>query len=351
MDIRERKVSFDLLKVLACLSVIIIHVCAYILNKYSVETINYKLANTYACLAHWAVGVFVMISGMFLLTKPITLKKLYKHYVLRIGVIYLFVSLFYKISRFYMDGGHSISISNLFGMFIRSLAGVSELHLWYLYMLIPLYMLYPILYKIVKKFTRKELKYTLIVLFILSSIPFSINEILGLLRVDFRISIELKLSIYIFYFLSGYYLYKYNLSKIKSIILISLIPISSFLTVYLSNLRAMQIKYFSLSFINYESVNIVVLTLGIFYLFKYIQERIEFSEISSKAICTLSSCTFGIYLFHMLVMDMIYNTGIIKFAFLRNVIIIPIYSLAIFIICFIIIYTVKLLCKVIKKKT
>lgn len=351
MDIEKRKVSFDLLKVLACISVIIIHMCAYVLNNQGVDTINYKLANSYAAVAHWAVGVFVMITGMFLLNKKeeIPLKRLLTHYALRMGLIYLITALLYKISYFYINGGHDLTISTLFGMFIRSLTGSSHLHLWYLYMLVPLYLLYPLLYKLVKNSTRKELKYTLVVIFILSSLLFSINELLGLLRVDFRVSLELKLSIYIFYFLAGYYLYKYKLSKIKSIILLSLIPVSSILTIFLSITRAMQIKGFSLNFINYESANIVLLTLGVFYLFVLIDKRIKFNETSSDIICTLSKETLGIYLIHMLVMDIIYKFNYVNFNLFKNVLMIPIYSIFIFLICFVITYTVKLVCKVIKK--
>ena len=162
-------------------------------------------------------------------------------------------------------------------------------------------------------------------------------------------SLEIKLSVYIFYFLAGYYLYKYKLSKIKTIILLSLIPVSSILTIFLTLTRAMQIKAFSLNFINYESVNIVTLTLGVFYLFVLINEKVKFSEVSSAIICTLSKETLGIYLIHMLVMDILYKYNYVNFKLFRNVLLIPIYSIIIFLICFVITYIVKFPCKVIKK--
>ena len=350
MNIKNRQVGFDLLKVISCISVIIIHMGAYVLNNTSVDTFNYKLANSYAGVVHFCVGVFVMITGAFLLTrKEISKEKLFKHYILRIGLIYIITSMIYKIFYYNLGNLRGISLDIILGMFLRTITGTSHLHLWYLYMLLGLYLLYPVIYKLVTRFTRKELKYTLIILLFLSSILFSINEILGLLRVDFRISIELKISIYVFYLIAGFYLYKYNLSKKKSIILISLIPISSIFTVVLSNMRAMQINSFSLNFINYESINIVLSTLGMFYLFKLINRRVNFSEIMSKIICVLSKETLGIYLIHLLVMDYIYKKGVINFSNVNNVILIPVYSIIIFIICFLMVYAVDYLRKVIKK--
>lgn len=350
MNIKSRQIGFDLLKIISCISVIIIHMSAYVLNTISVDTLQYKIASSYAGVVHFSVGVFVMITGAFLLSRDeMSKKKIFKHYILKVGLIYIITSMIYKI--FYYNGGdlNNLSINIIFGMFIRTLAGSSHLHLWYLYMLLGLYLIYPLIYKLVRKSNKEELKYTLIVLLFLSSILFSINELLGLLKLDFRISTELKLSIYIFYFIAGFYLYKYNLSKRKSILLISLIPISSIFTIILSNIRALQIKAFSLNFINYESINIVLSALGMFYLFKLINKKIKFSENISKIVYFLSKETLGIYLIHLLVMDYIYKKNIINFNLIGNVLLIPIYSIVVFSICFIIVYFVKYLCKVVKK--
>ena len=57
----------DLLRVFACLAVIVVHVSGGWLESLPAGTADWNLLNAWDCLAHWCVPVFVMCSGMFLL--------------------------------------------------------------------------------------------------------------------------------------------------------------------------------------------------------------------------------------------------------------------------------------------
>ena len=167
--IKKRVVAFDLLKVFSCIAVILIHLSAIILDNRGVHTIYFKTANIYASIAHFAVPVFIMISGAFLLSKnkELSIKEVYKKYVFRIGIIYILMGIFYKIFNFYIDGMHNLTLVNIFNMFLQVLFGNCEVFLWYLYMMIGIYMLYPIIYKLVKTLNRKNLRYLLFYLYYL----------------------------------------------------------------------------------------------------------------------------------------------------------------------------------------
>ena len=122
MNVKNRQIGFDLLKIISCISVIIIHMCAYVLNNTSVNMFNYQLSNSYAGVVHFSVGVFVMITGAFLLSRnELTKEKLFKHYILKVGLIYIITSMIYKI--FYYNSGSldGLSLNIIFGMFIRTI--------------------------------------------------------------------------------------------------------------------------------------------------------------------------------------------------------------------------------------
>ena len=347
--IKKRVVAFDLLKVFSCIAVILIHLSAIILDNRGVHTIYFKTANIYASIAHFAVPVFIMISGAFLLSKnkELSIKEVYKKYFFRIGIIYILMGIFYKIFNFYIDGMHNLTLVNIFNMFLQVLFGNCEIFLWYLYMMIGIYMLYPIIYKI-KVLDRKYFRYLLIVLFILSCFTWSFNEFSSFFGMNVRFYNQFNFSIYIFYFLLGYYLYNYKLSRMVEIIFIMLIPVMSFLTVYLSNAYCLKLRTFNLNFVNYYSINIVILSIGIFCLFKVIMRKVKFGNNSTKIINVLSSATLPIYLWHMLVIDLIKKYNFIHFTKFINVVLLPVYSLFIFIFWLFFYFFVKMVCKVFK---
>lgn len=211
-------------------------------------------------------------------------------------------------------------------------------------------MIYPIIYKIIKNSTKKQIEYILIVLFILSSVVYSINEYFYLFKLNYKIYNNLDISIYIFYFIAGYYLYKFKLSKLTTNLLIILTLLTLIITPVLSIISSYSFNKFTLLFVEYKSVNIVILSIGIFLLFKKISDKVNFSYCFSKIIFILSNMSFGIYLIHMLVIDIFNALDIISLKNTISSLLIPIYSLIVFTISFCFLFFVKILCKVLKKE-
>lgn len=72
----------DLLRILASIAVVIIHICSskwYAINS---NTNEWSILNIYDSLSRWAVPVFVMISGAIFLSSDYSIEKLYKKIVL-----------------------------------------------------------------------------------------------------------------------------------------------------------------------------------------------------------------------------------------------------------------------------
>ena len=101
----------------------------------------------------------------------------------------------------------------------------TTVHLWFMYALIPLYLISPILKTLVDTMSSKLFKYCLVLWFVFSSVfPTLAALVPGTVRPLFVLSKEFSLNFingYIGYFLLGYYLLNYN--KKISIKLLSLI--------------------------------------------------------------------------------------------------------------------------------
>lgn len=352
MNTNKRIVAFDLLKIIACLAVIIIHISAYPLTNNSIHSPKFIIATIFTSISRWSVPMFVMITGTFLLSKkePIPIKILYKKYILKTFIIYLLFGVFYKFCYLYLDGLNYISVSYAFTMIIDILIGNAHIHLWYLYMIIGLYMIYPILHKLVSNANKRQIEYALIIIFLSSSVAYSVNEIFNLCQTSYKIYHNLNISIYIFYFILGYYLYNFQISKKTSKILIALIPIMLVATITLSMISSVISNRFTLLFVEYQSVNVVILSISVFYLFKIISNKIKFNNNICRVITFCSDKIILVYLLHMLIIDILAYIKIIHFTTILEVILIPMYAVLIFIICIIIIIFVKALCKVFQKE-
>lgn len=95
----KRDISMDVLRILAALSVILLHVSAIYLEKTSVNSIQWSVANILDSSTRWCVPVFVMLSGAFLLQKDISLKYLYKVKISHLFILLVGWNAFYNIFR------------------------------------------------------------------------------------------------------------------------------------------------------------------------------------------------------------------------------------------------------------
>jgi len=129
----ERNISLDLLRILACLGVIVIHTAGSPICHNMVEqgTLWYNECLIMGAFVRWSVPVFAMLTGFFLLDsrKELPIKKLLTKYVLRIAVALVVWSAFYAITL------HKPLLP----------FGSQEGHFWYLGMVIGLYLSLPIL--------------------------------------------------------------------------------------------------------------------------------------------------------------------------------------------------------------
>ena len=131
----KRENNFDLLRIIATMAVIIIHVGSYF-------KVVYLSGFGEFCDIFFKFGVplFLMLSGAFILRKRIEPSVFYKKAINKLGIPLVIVSIIYLIPQI-------IHQYNLIGLNIyifkepleALLKGEPSFHLWYMYMLIGLY--------------------------------------------------------------------------------------------------------------------------------------------------------------------------------------------------------------------
>jgi len=326
-----RVVYLDLLRVLATFAVIVLHVtCLDFPNAY--RSYDWYVAAVGESLVHWAVPLFVMISGALFLNpdKVVSIADVFKKYIRRIAIAYLFWWLFYSVIVVCIKAIETKSLTIGLYMFLP------HFHLWFLPMLICVYILIPLLKKISLDLTT--IRYLIIVWLIYIAISFffkhfnlshTIIQIQNLFQSDHIIG-------YAGYFLLGYYLTQksFNKSQLRIIYLLGIV--GAFIAVGGGILLSRISGFANESFLDNLSVHNVLIATAIFVGIKENSHKI-----GTKVTMFLSYTQkdlFGIYLTHALWL-LILNRPLFRDLF-NHAITLPIISVVIF---FCSLYTTKLI--------
>ena len=336
----ERVVYADILKIFATFSVILLHVAASKWNLVNIETFEWKIFNFYDSLVRFGVPIFVMLSGMFFLKpdKDISYKKIYKKYIFRIITAFIFWSTFYAM---YTNLTESEQINKEILNKIISDIIEGRYHLWFLFMIIGLYIITPLLRKIVSN-DKKATEYFLLLWLIFTVVLPIVIKFSNYIKLDGfinKINIHFILG-YVGYYVGGYYLDTYIINKKtrKIIYFLGLLGIAC--TIIFTVLISMKEGKANSIMYGYFSPNVMIASVAVFVFFKYEISKIKFNSISLKIIKKLTSCTFGMYLVHDFFIIILTEKGVDTMMF-SPIVSVPTISLIVFIFSFIISYIIS----------
>lgn len=191
---------------IATISVVFLHTSAGILDTRTIDdhTVNFLLACEKRLL-EYAVPVFVLISGALFLNpkKNVTYQGLLSKNVRRIVLALVIFGLpmcFMEV--FFTNHGSGVGVIPLVIQgFVNFITGQCWNHMFYLYMLIALYLLTPIIKPFCEKASNRDLLIAVILLFVCSSLLPTLNA--------YGISMKSYMIIgtpYVFIYLLGYVL-------------------------------------------------------------------------------------------------------------------------------------------------
>ena len=322
----QTQIGISFLRILATLSVIVIHVSGPLVVKYGeISSFDWNVANFFDSISRYSVPVFFMISGSLLLSQDYKFIEFLKKRLGKILPPFLFWSLMYAILNRYVFGSEVFN----FGKTVKDIFYGSEYHLWFIYSLIGVYLFTPVLQKWIKNALQKEILYVLII-WILTLII----DIPGL-KIYFP-QIDLSyFSGFLGYFVLGYYLQKFsNKGKLIPVFLVISGILITILGTYIFTVKNAKVYSY---FYQYLNLNTLMVSSGVFLLF----EKIEISNKKFNLIVfKLNECCFGIYLIHPLVLKLFILIGLNVYL-LDPIISILLISIVCFLLCFFIISCLK----------
>jgi surface polysaccharide O-acyltransferase-like enzyme len=301
MDTTAKPQHFDWisnLRVVALFSVVILHTASpllFLFHKSPPQ--DWWAANVYNALVRFAVPVFVMVTGALLLHKDYDIATFFKKRVSRVVWPFLFWTLVYLAYDWYngdIDFEESTSVGIM--QVLHMLKYGAFYHLWYVYMLIGLYLVMPVLSKFIRNASENEILYFLIIWLVVMML-----DQIYLVRIK-PPQLELRyFEGYIGYLILGYYLAQKefsarSLSAKMLLVFVACVALISIATYYCS------VYYNAISTIPYEPISptIVLLSGSLLLAFKYSKHQLG-SKLSTVR-DFIDKYGYGIYLGHALVL-------------------------------------------------
>lgn len=300
----NRILYLDYLRVFSIVAVIALHVSAQNWRKIDVATYPWQIFNLVDSISRWCVAVFVMISGALFLERQHSIKKIYSKYILRLVTAFIFWSTVYAV----LSGGGIRKI------ILRIIEG--HYHLWFIPMIIGLYICLPIIKKITESLyvTRYFLIIAFIFVFLIPQLVLLVNNfgcsslktVLASMNVPLT-DMHLQLAAgYTGYFILGYCLNRIDFTG-KQRHIIYCLGIAAFIfTVAADSYLSLKAQTPKSTFYGDFTVNVLFESICIFIFFKYHSPA---SGSSGKILTRLSNYSFGAYLVHILILDLLKKAG------------------------------------------
>ena len=324
----KREYAFDLLRVIAMIMVIVIHVSnVYSRNFGIIDNSSFLLSLFYNTISRISVPIFFMISGSLLLDKKINIKKYIKR-LLKFILLIIVWDIIYLIWEYFYLG---ITYDKFYMLIIEPYRA----HLWFLYTILIIYIFQPLMWKILEKL-NKPLKILLLVIWLSLSTASIFNSTIAQIFSIFSSVGFFILGKYIYDWVKNNDLRKYNLLFVLIMILSYIVSIT------LNYVFSLKYNQFYNLFFAYRTPFIILASFSFFILIvsNYKKDTIN------KMVIKLSDLSLGVYLIHGIFLDITVN--IFMYNSLNSIIGIPIFSIIIFILSVISVSILKKI-KVLKK--
>lgn len=330
----NRNLSFDLLRILSAFAVVILHTSTVYIERYSVESTAFRVANFYDSLSRFSIPIFVMISGAIFLSKEknVTLKGLWTRNILRLFLVYCVWSFAY----YAFQCGYYWNVS----IFHKGIVGVvtgciyASNHFWFIFMILGLYALVPFLRTWVAHASQKELNYFVLLFMVFQIARTTITTLMDkslITEISNKLTIT-ELSFYLGYFVLGYILTERELPRKWKTILYTLIPVGIAANYLISDIMSRRAETYHPGIYDSFGFFTCTLSMAVFLFFKDRGKKWEISGTFSRVLSSLSQDTLGIYLLHVGVLDYL-KTNNILFGNLSSSIGVPVISVLVFALC------------------
>ncbi len=297
---RERNVGYDVIRIIAIFSVVVIHGLVPYLSYTDKSSAGFVSAMLISSLCLIGAPLFFVLSGALLLDtqEPITLRYLFKKRMPKQFIPFVIWSVVYIIVKMAMG-----KVEPGIKPFIALIKEPAHSQFWFMYVLLGIYLLLPLIKALVSSIDKKTLEYLLLLWLIFSlGVRFLDNLSSGAVSVSAHLNF-LSFFTYPGYFILGYYLKKHGyritsgqalLSTVISLAATLLISFAEW-SVCLAN----GSEFYGVAYQSYYCPTLAVSVGGIFVLLSRTKRKgCRFCSVAKR----LSECTVGVFYIHMLIM-------------------------------------------------
>lgn len=322
---KEKNIYFEVLRVVAVFCVVGVHGIGTII-AYSPEGYGYEIWNKILIsLSNLGVPIFLMISGFFLLGRPVeNVFKWYKKRVIKILPAFLFWGLIYSI---YFAGIEQHDIANIPMFYVKGLL-CNTIHptYWFVYTILGFYFITPFLSKMLNAMSEVEIS-------ILVGVCIFINALQDIFRyfeMDFALAELIFNQRNLMYYICGYCIYR--LFKAKQL--------------HISNMNKIMLLVILLC-IRFIMNDCFVLTILVVMLLA-LPNNINLGKACMRVVQEISDHSYSIYLSHTALISVLFKIykNWNELYFFKSIIIVPVILVATY--CFTLIPDL-LINKIIKK--
>ncbi|MGL5681754.1 MAG: acyltransferase [Marinifilaceae bacterium] len=322
----------DLLRVMACFLVVVAHCCDPFVAQFDNNRLDFLTGAFTGSMVRCCVPLFVMMSGVLLLPNAMSTTEFYSKRLKRIILPLIAWSIIMPLLYFvYLNNFSTVSPNIEMETFTWS-ATLSKLYtfvfnftydtipMWYMYMLVGLYLLMPILNTWLKHSAQKDIKAFLYIWGISLLLPYvkMLAPVLGYAGNYGNMGILgvcdwneygtfYYFSGFVGYLVLAYYLVKYPLDWSWKKTLSVMLPLFTVGYLITSLGFVLTQTYFPGSYANLEivwyfaGINVFMMTLPVFVIIQKLNIK------SSPMLSRIASTTFGIFLCHFVVVQMSYD--------------------------------------------
>lgn len=299
MMVVKKDNNIEFLRFIATVGVVFVHIGICWISSFGKTASplqNFQFSTIQHCM-FWAVPVFMMITGSLMMQKKeITYRTAFKYFKRIAVLLILFGTVFSWMELYFKD--HEISSTLIWGGILNVLEGNTWKHLWYLYMLLGIYLVLPVLNGM-NKMPMKEIGLMTVVILVF-------NSLLPTFQLECGIAFPIA-SIYVGYFLMGYLVLKTNdcsFMKGKTSIAVAVLLFTFILLVCDRYLSIVNGEKIGVDCSSYVSAFTVLQSVIVFWLLT--KKKGYFDKFCSMwLIRRFNRCSLGIYIIHMLWINLI----------------------------------------------
>ncbi len=288
-----RVAYYDRLRILAMIGVVLVHVCAGTVTELAADGFTWHLTNLLDAASRFAVPVYLMLTGALLLgdDRALSLRDILKRRMVPVAVPLAVWTVIYGVLRFAWQGmlhEDFVLTQALSSLFSKPI----EVHLWYLYALLAIYLVLPFLRLIVKHAPRKLIVYGVALWLIYSSLMRAAGGLFPQLALPVYGNLDF-LGGYLGYVLLGWVLATTERVPSRPLLITGAV-VCTLITTAATYLMTRSAGELNAVFYQYFMPNVVGQSICVFLWMR------TTSETASSWCAPVAELSFGVYLTHQL---------------------------------------------------